>query len=108
MLAKPEKIVDEEYKIYIVSHACLVCTNRETDGDHLVARGTGSASQNDYSLVPLCRQHHSERHQLGNAKFEIKYSVNLFKEAWRLLSSWIVRRQLQAELDRIMQLRTDF
>lgn len=87
---KPEKVIDEAYKKYILSHSCLVCPRREVDPDHLRARGTGSASQNDYSLIPLCREHHSERHQLGNSRFEQRHAVNLWKEAWRLLSCWLI------------------
>jgi hypothetical protein len=99
---KPSRIVNESYKVYILSHSCLVCPSRDVDGDHLVARGRGSASQNDYSLIPLCRQHHAERHQIGDAKFQVRYTVNLWREAWRLLSAWIVkhhRYQPDANLD---------
>lgn len=88
MISKPEQVVDARYKKYILSHSCLVCPSREVDGDHLMARGRGSASQNDYSLIPLCRIHHSERHQIGNQKFEQRYTVNLWLEAWRLLAWW--------------------
>ena len=88
---KPEKVIDEAYKKYILEHSCLVCSRRDVDPDHLRARGTGSASQNDYSLIPLCREHHSERHQLGNSKFEQRHSVNLWKEAWTLLSNWLIK-----------------
>lgn len=89
---KPSKIVDGPYKKYVLSHSCLVCPSREVDGDHLLARGRGSANQNDFSLIPLCREHHSERHQGGNEKFEAKYKINLWREAWRLLSNWHAAR----------------
>lgn len=86
---KPEKVINEEYKKYVLSHPCLVCGNPQVDPDHLLARGRGSANQNDYSLIPLCRKCHSERHTGGNEKLETKYRISLWFEAWRLLARWI-------------------
>ena len=65
----------------------MVCGLQPCDPDHLEARGMGGATtkMKDYSCVPLCRIHHSERHQLGNKKFEDRYSVNLWKENSRLV-----------------------
>lgn len=90
---KPQKIVNEAYKKYILSHSCLACSSREVDGDHLLARGRGSASQNDFSLIPLCRRHHSERHTGGSVKFEERYHLDLWQEAWRLLATWIAKQE---------------
>tara|TARA_Y100000310_G_scaffold256570_1_gene264395 strand:+ start:104 stop:268 length:165 start_codon:yes stop_codon:yes gene_type:complete len=47
--------------------------------------GGATTKMKDYSCIPLCRIHHSERHQLGNKKFEDKYSVNLWKDAFNLI-----------------------
>ena len=76
-----------EYLDYIREKPCLVCGSQPSDPDHLEARGMGGATseEKDLSCVPLCRIHHSERHQFGNKKFEDKYSVNLWKENSRLL-----------------------
>ena len=65
----------------------MVCGLQPCDPDHLEARGMGGATtkMKDYSCIPLCRIHHSERHQLGNKKFEDKYSVNLWKDAFNLI-----------------------
>ena len=52
------------------------------DPDHLIARGTGEHKRNDYTCLPLCRLHHSERGQIGNEKFEEKYQVRL----WAVMS----------------------
>ena len=42
----------------------------------------------DFSCINLCRQHHSERHNIGNVRFEDKYSINLYKEAFYLLRKY--------------------
>jgi len=51
------------------------------DCDHLQARGTGEGKRNDLTGIPLCREHHSERGQVGDTKFQIQYALNLWKEA---------------------------
>ena len=70
------------YLDYIREKPCLVCGSQPCDPDHLEARGMGGATtkMKDLSCVPLCRIHHTERHQFGFQKFEDKYSVNLWKE----------------------------
>ena len=83
----------KEYIKYVKTHVCLVCGTTPVDPDHLEARGMGGAkkkgtvtnSLKDYSCVPLCRVHHSERHNSGNEKFERRRNINLWKEAFRLL-----------------------
>jgi hypothetical protein len=80
---KPEKVIDEEYKSYIRNLPCAVCMSTPTDPDHLKARGWREASRNDYTCLPLCRKHHSERGQYGDTKFQELYKINLWKEAWQ-------------------------
>ena len=82
----------KKYLDYIREKPCLVCGITPCDADHLEARGMGGASDDkkDYSCIPLCRTHHTERHQFGNKKFEDKYSVNLWKENSRLVRRYFV------------------
>ena len=76
-----------KYLDYIREKPCLVCGITPCDPDHLEARGMGGAKSEmkDLSCVPLCRIHHTERHQFGNQKFEKEYSINLWKENSRLV-----------------------
>jgi len=90
-LEKPSPTLDSAYLRYVRSQSCLICSNRNIDADHLLARGRGSASQNDYAAIPFCREHHAERHQVGNEKFEAKYRINLWREAWLLLTRWLAK-----------------
>jgi len=68
-----------------------VCGRSPVDPDHLEHLGMGGANKGglkDYSCVSLCRQHHSERHDLGLRRFEEKHNVNLWKEAFYLLRGY--------------------
>ena len=84
----------KKYLDYIREKPCLVCGITPCDPDHLEARGMGGANSEmkDLSCVPLCRIHHTERHQFGNQKFEDKYSINLWKENSRLVRRYFVSR----------------
>ncbi len=81
----------KDYLKYIKSKNCLVCGVSPVDPDHLEHLGMGGANKGglkDYSCVSLCRQHHSERHDLGLRRFEEKHNVNLWKEAFYLLRGY--------------------
>ena len=68
-----------------------MCGRSPVDPDHLEHLGMGGANKGglkDYSCVSLCRQHHSERHDLGLRRFEEKHNVNLWKEAFYLLRGY--------------------
>ena len=73
------KLICKEYVDFVKTKPCLVCGRRAVDADHLVARGRGSAKQVDFFCIPLDREHHAERHQIGDEKFEAKYSLNLWR-----------------------------
>jgi hypothetical protein len=80
---KPQKIIDEEYLSYIRKMPCSVCTQSPVDPDHLIAQKWKQAFRNDYSALPLCRNHHGERGQYGDSKFQELYAINIWKEAWK-------------------------
>jgi len=86
------KIVCEEYLQWVRSQSCCVCGRTPVDPDHLKARGRGEAKRNDFTAIPLCREHHSERGQLGDEKFQEECKINLWEEvAYRLMRFWIYR-----------------
>ena len=83
-----------EYIKYIKEQNCLICFKSYVDPDHLEAIGMGGnrkkPSEKHYSCVPLCRLHHRERHDLGTIRFEEKYKINLWKEAFRFLRKFLL------------------
>ena len=87
----------KEFLSYVRSNPCLVCGAVPVDADHLKARGMGgigvkgrthTGTLQDFSCIPLCRLHHTERHSLSLTDFQTKYKVNLWKEAFLLLRGW--------------------
>ena len=78
-----------KYLDYIRGCTCLVCFALSPDPDHLEAIGMGGNRRKPtlkhHSATPLCRMHHTERRTLGIPRFEDKYKINLWKEAFKLL-----------------------
>ena len=72
---------------------CLVpgC-NEPADPHHSKAIGMGNDRQQPsprhYTVVKLCRDHHSECEQIGLEKFEAKYDVDLYKIACDSYIDW--------------------
>lgn len=67
---------------------CLIkgCKNPNIDMHHVKTRGSGG-SDDENNLMPLCRWHHTEVHQIGMHKFSKKYEdVNnfLIANGWEL------------------------
>ena len=91
-----ELVDNSDYIKYIRSNGCRVCGKFPVDPDHLTARGMGGAgkggtvtnTKKDFTCIPLCRLHHTERHQLGNEKFEKKYNINVWKDAHQLVVNY--------------------
>ena len=80
------KILCPEYLQFIRDKSCAACQNGlSSDPDHLVARGFGSGKQNDLTAISMCRRCHSEREQIGNEYFEIKWEINLWQQVAMLL-----------------------
>jgi len=51
------------------------------DAHHVLTRGAGNG---DDKLVPLCRFHHAQWHDMGRETFDKRYGVNLLKLAAEL------------------------
>lgn len=82
------KIVSPMYVRFVKTKPCVVCGREPVDHDHLQARGWGSAKHNDLFSVPMCREHHSERHAIGTDAFNLKYAINLWEECARLIAEF--------------------
>src|SRR4030095_4092816 len=105
MISRTAIIVDEDYLDFIRSKPCLIATGGmgRVDPDHLQARGTEEHKRNDHTALPFCRKHHSERGQ-SNEKFETKYVINLWQEAWRLGVEYLgMKRLYQLSLTNTLQ-----
>jgi len=71
---------------------CLICPCLG-DRHHLKTLGMGrnrdKSMKEHFTVVNLCREHHSELHQIGEKKFSEKYNINLWKYALLNLANWL-------------------
>ena len=83
----------QDYIKFVKSHHCLICGNSPVDPDHLEHLGMGGSGKSfkDWSCINLCRVHHRERHDIGTNKFEEKYNINLWKEAFNLIRRYFTQ-----------------
>lgn len=89
------------YLSYIRELPCVVCNmflngELKSDAHHIKAIGMGrnrkKMSENqhiEHGVVPLCRLHHQEFHNIGITEFEKKNNINLWKDCYRLLVKWM-------------------
>ncbi len=85
-----------EYRDYVRRLKCVACShthNKDADGNpvekydeppllmsvsdphHVKSRGAGGPDAEN--MVPLCRAHHSELHQIGVTEFQLRYNLDL-------------------------------
>lgn len=53
---------------------CLICSNLPSDAAHTVSKSAGGTFTD---LLPLCRTHHSQLHNLGTQTFEKLHNIKL-------------------------------
>lgn len=72
---------NQEYYFYkcLVTRTCCICGKPNADIDHfdkaLGRRNRKTVDHSEYTFASLCRQHHSEKHQIGIEKFKENYHV---------------------------------
>tara|TARA_R110000824_G_scaffold13459_2_gene58600 strand:- start:3105 stop:3377 length:273 start_codon:yes stop_codon:yes gene_type:complete len=81
---------------YIKEQPCCVSGTNDADAHHLEAVGMGQnrkkANQKHFTSIPLSRTLHTEVHQIGLNKFQIKYNVQLWQEAYYYFAKWLLIR----------------
>lgn len=71
----------------IKSQPCIVCGTTPVDCCHIKSKGAGGQYES-WNIVPMCRAHHSEQHQLGFRLFLNRYPqviVVLESMGWELI-----------------------
>ncbi len=86
----------KKYLVYTDNQpSCLVC-NRKPGHHHMETIGSGGDRRKqtikDYSAVNLCWSHHNELGTIGKSKFEQKYKINLWQEAFKLLREYFIKK----------------
>src|SRR5690606_17013826 len=64
-----------DYAVTVRALSCCVCdASAPSDPHHVKSRGAGGDRRD---LVPLCRTHHREYHDVGRRTFEARHGVDL-------------------------------
>lgn len=71
-LEKPKRHVDQQLLDKYRRRSCDVCGNFPSDPAHIKSRGAHGDDVDD-NLLSLCREHHTEQHQIGHFKMSRKY-----------------------------------
>ena len=85
---------EQNFKI-IKSMKCLVCGSPNVDVAHIKTRGSGG-DNNLWNIMPLCRNHHQEQHNVGLVTFSQKYlgvSTYLQDNGWELVNGKLLHIQ---------------
>ena len=69
---KLARIIDRKLLDSFHLKSCIVCGKRGCDPCHIMSVGAGGDDVLD-NLMPLCRLHHTEQHQIGLYSFVMKY-----------------------------------
>lgn len=84
---------------------CVICGKTPCDPDHIVTKGSGGPDE-DFNIWPLCRQHHTERHELGIHRFVRKYSAKtipeLLRRNWEFEEETMIRAIFNKKLKRVI------
>lgn len=85
------------HRRFVKSFECCVpdCHERP-DFAHTKTRGSGGG---DEFGVPLCREHHSEQHNIGIARFDAKYKTDL-----KALAAELVKRSTDTAMKTFLRL----
>lgn len=63
---------------------CVVCGKRGVDLHHIKTRKAGGTDCS-FNMIPLCRKHHRECHDIGMKIFSARYQLVRF---WLLENNW--------------------
>ena len=84
--------LNKKFIDFVKTFGCSVCGCTQVDAHHLDTIGMGGNRKGenieDFSCVPLCRQHHQEWHQIGDREFTTKHSIKLWKTNYLLNRQW--------------------
>jgi hypothetical protein len=84
---KPSRIKNRELLDAVKKQPCCVCRSQKNiDPSHIASVGSGGHDV-EANLVPHCRRHHSEWHELGPFKFFEKYpsfAIHLCLKGWEI------------------------
>lgn len=75
---KTKRLVDEFVLENVRKQRCCICNRFPVDASHIKSRGSGGPDK-EFNVVPHCRNHHVEWHQIGQSRFLNKYPAFALK-----------------------------
>jgi len=86
-----------KYLDFVREQYCCVCGS-PGEPHHLKAVGLGrnrkKPMKEHYTVIPVCRIHHSEYHSMGYTDWAKKHQINPWRVANLLLAEWIFENQM--------------
>jgi len=88
------KLHSLDYLEWMRQQPCCLTGNPVADLHHLEAIGTRGhrkePNQRHFTVVPLVREKHSELHDIGIHKFQEKYNIQLWQDAYYYFAKWLL------------------
>jgi len=84
----------EKLKAFTRKQKCVVpgcCGCGDAHHENVIGSGTMGGKCSDTMLIPMCRQHHMERHQIGAIFFE-KHNIDQKVEIIRNLTRYMIEK----------------
>jgi hypothetical protein len=77
----------DEFVKWVQGHGCSIpgCDRGPVEAAHSVSRGAGGTWAD---VLPLCRSHHREQHDLGVQTFSSKYGIDMAALALETAAVW--------------------
>lgn len=97
---RDDKERNPKHRLWIRKHACILWNRSEdhecygpTECCH-VKSGNGATNRSkatDAKTIPMCRKLHDEQTRMGEARFELKYAIdmNAYADAYAAASPWL-------------------
>jgi hypothetical protein len=84
-----------EYLEYMKKEVCCISFQHPCDLHHLDNIQVNRKKPNirHFTVVPLNRLLHSEFHAIGIDKFQQKYKIQLWKEAFYYFAKWVIKKR---------------
>lgn len=73
LFPKPQRTRCADTLAYVRRLPCAVCSRRPADPAHVISRGAGGTDKLP-NVYPLCREHHTEQHQIGWPAFYARHA----------------------------------
>ena len=82
---------------------CIITGSPRIEQHHVISVGMGNNRKNNIpehlTLVSLVKPLHSELHAMGLVQFELKYSINLYKQVVKQLMIYFHEVNFNTKLD---------